>query len=159
MNHRSLKRVAIWCVVFIAAAIVFLMATSAFAQDSGTVVGVDGFYAELRPFLVEVIVAIVAAIAGWVLMTVRKKLGLDIEAKHREALQSALMNGANYGLRYIDGKVGGATIDVRNEMLAEAVRFVERSVPDAVKFFGLTPDKLRDHLAAKIPVAQAVANA
>ncbi|CZT33010.1 hypothetical protein [Rhizobium sp. 9140] len=64
----------------------------------------------------------------------KRWFGINIEAKHRDALQSALANGARLLLQ------PGGTLD-------DAVDYVLRSVPDALKRFGKTShDDIRELL-------------
>lgn len=74
------------------------------------------FVAQVLPALVDaltpiVVTAIAAMVYRWT--------GVQIEEKHMRALQSALANGARL-------VVTGGTLD-------EAIDYVERSVPDALK--------------------------
>lgn len=76
--------------------------------------------------------------------------GINIEARHREALHSAIMTGVNAGLSKVVDLIGGRAIDVRSTAIAEALRYVGASVPDAIRFFGLSEDRLADMIAAKL---------
>lgn len=133
--------------------IVFIIAP-AFAQDADTTISLTGFLDPIRPLLMEMVGLLVAAVIGWITMRLNRSLGMTIEARHREALQSALMNGAFYGLNQLDKAASSVTFDTHNKMVAEGVRYVQKSVPDAIKFFGLTPERLRELLEAKIPAIE-----
>ncbi|MEW5422637.1 hypothetical protein [Amorphus sp. 3PC139-8] len=124
------------------------LAGPAFAQD--TSVPVAGFWEILRPYVVEVAGILVAAALGWLSMRVNKMFGLSIEAKHREALQSALMNGVMRGLASVDKAADRTSIDLRSAVVAEGVRYVQDYAPDAVRHFKLTPDRLGDLLEARL---------
>mgnify|MGYP003126805184 CR=1 FL=1 len=87
---------------------------------------------------------------GWVALKLKQIFGLEIEARHRVALQSALANGANRGLAEIQKHASGTDVDVRSAVLAEGLRYVEKSVPDALKFFRLQPNDVVDHLEAHL---------
>jgi hypothetical protein len=137
----------------IAAAIAFtllvLPMAIAFAQTPGdTTVSLDGFLTPIRPILLEIAGIVIAAIFGWISVKLNTSIGLNIEARHREAFQSALMNGVFKGIHYVEEQAGKVEIDVKSAILAEGVRFVQASVPDAVKFFNLTPEAIRKHLEA-----------
>jgi hypothetical protein len=85
--------------------------------------------------LVAILVpALGAAIIRWI-----QKLGIDIEASHREALQSALMNAA--------------LIALRKKGTFDAVKYVQQSVPDAVKAFKLDDARIIDLLQPRITAA------
>lgn len=117
----------------------------AWAQD--TTVDTTGFLGWLRPYAVELMGLVIAAAIAWATKKFHDLTGIQIEAKHREALQSALRNGANLAL---DKLPGGGTIDVKSAPVAAAIRYVLESVPDAVKYFELTPDKIADLLKPKL---------
>jgi hypothetical protein len=86
---------------------------------------------QLLNFLIVGLLAMISAIA-------HRWFGISVEGKHREALQSALANGARLLLQ------PGGTIE-------EAIDYVLRSVPDALKRFGKTsPDDIRTLLEPHI---------
>ncbi|MDN3713464.1 hypothetical protein QWZ10_20060 [Paracoccus cavernae] len=90
----------------------------------------DIIKAALLPHLQEIIGILLASLIGWAANTARRKWGIDIEAKHLSALQSALMTGARLALdRNLDGKAA----------LAVIMGHVQLSVPDAV--IGLKADQ------------------
>lgn len=94
--------------------------------------------------------ALLAVVIGFVCAKLYAFLGINIEAKHREALHSALMTGVNAGLAKVSDLIGGKAVDVKSSAVAEAVNYVMGAVPDAVKFFGLTEAKLTDMVTAKL---------
>lgn len=122
-----------------------LMSWPALAQD--TIVHTEGFFGWLRPYAVELMGLVIAAAIAWASKKFHDWTGIEIEAKHREALQSALRNGANLAIDKIP--VGGP-IDVRSAPVAAAIRYVLESVPDAVNYFGLSPEKIADLLKPKL---------
>lgn len=85
--------------------------------------------AELLPTILEVAGIGLAAALSWAAVEAKRRFGLDIQARHREALHSALMNGVRAALER--GDTGEAA-------LVEAVRYARASVPDAIR--KLAPD-------------------
>lgn len=83
-----------------------------------------------------------------------KKFKIEIEAKHREALQSALQNAIGFGLKKA-GDAGRdlAKIDTRNEVLAAGVNYVVASVPGALTKLNVDNTRLRQLLEAKLGLA------
>ncbi len=110
----------------------------------------------VRPFVVEAVGILILAIVGWLATTVKAKLNIDIEAKHREALQAALTNAAGLVINRAGGMAGALALPSRNPMILEGVKYVIDSAPDALKHFGITPDAvgavLTEKLEAKIGV-------
>ena len=78
----------------------------------------------------------ITALVGWGVAMLKAKTGIDIEARHREALQSALMNGVLYALQKA-GWVPGNVIS--QAILSTARGYVESSVPEALQTFGIDP--------------------
>lgn len=99
-------------------------------------------YYELLPTLLQGIAAILGVVLLRAANTAKARWGIEIEAKHREALQSALMTGAAMALaKGLGGK--DATSEVLRHVLA-------RGAPDAARFFGLDARGLEEMALAKI---------
>lgn len=92
---------------------------------------------------------------GWVAEVIRQKTGLQIEAFRSETLQTALTNGAGKIIVSVGDKLKDIRFDVRSPVIKEAVDYVLRSAPDAVKYFGLSPDQIAEKLLAKLGVITA----
>ena len=130
------------------AAFFVLISVPAFAQ---TEVPVEGLYNVLQPYLLTVVSVIATAIVGWLAELLRRKFNLDIDAAHREALQTALANGAGLLIGRAGNAVAGKKLDLKSAMLAEAVNYVLQAVPDAIRHFGITPEAVAEKLQAKLP--------
>jgi hypothetical protein len=120
----------------------------AFAQNE---VAVEGIYNVLQPYLLAVVSVIATAIVGWLAELLRRKFNLDIDAAHREALQTALTNGAGLLIGKAGGAVAGKKLDLKSAALAETVNYVLQAVPDAIRHFGITPEAVAEKLQAKLP--------
>jgi hypothetical protein len=131
-----------------AAAIFVFVSAPAFAQ---TEVAVESFYNILQPYLLAVVSVAATAIVGWLAELLRRKFNLDIDAAHREALQTALTNGAGLMIGKTGGLVAGKRLDLKSAALAEAVNYVLQAVPDAIRHFGITPEAVAEKLQAKLP--------
>lgn len=108
-----------------------------------------------RPWLVEMAGALAALVVAWIANVLRQRLNLDIEARHREALQTALTNAVGLAIVKVDTMAGGAKLDLRNAVLAEAVSYVLKGAPDALRYFGVTPERVREMVLAKAGVVAA----
>lgn len=107
---------------------------------------IDTFIAAASPGIIDLIGLALTGIIGWAAAKARAKWGVDIEARHREALQSALLNGARLALdRQLTGK---AAIDL-------VLTFIRASVPDAIGNLKATPEVLTDLARAKLEQAAA----
>lgn len=130
-----------------------LLTPASFAQ--GTTIAVLPIWKALEPYILAVLAPLAVAIVGILAELVRRKLNLDIEARHREALQTALTNAAGLAISQIGAALADRKVDVRSPVIAAAVNYVIEAAPDAVRKFGLTPEALAEKVAAKIPqVAQ-----
>lgn len=132
----------------LAVAFFVFLSAPAFAQ---TEIAVESIYNILQPYLLAVVSVLATAIVGWLAELLRRKFNLDIDAAHREALQTALANGAGLLIGKASGAVAGKKLDLKSAALAEAVNYVLQAVPDAVRYFGITPEAVAEKLQAKLP--------
>ena len=151
MNRNLVAPLAFLVLALVGAHGVF--AAPAMAQD--TIVPIGGLWSAVRPIIADLIGIGIAALIAYLATLLRTKFGIEIEARHREALHSAAVTGVNMALGQLGGKVEGLTIDVKNKIIADAMTYVIKSVPDAIKFFELDQkaDALRDILKAKLASA------
>lgn len=103
-------------------------------------------YRELLPALLQVIAALLGLLLVGLANTARTRWGIEIEARHREALQSALMTGIAAALsRGLRGP----------EAVAAAIEHATRAgAPDAIAFFGLGMDDLTRIAQSKLQLQQ-----
>ena len=132
----------------LAAAFFVFASAPAFAQGE---VAVEGFYSVVQPYLLAVVSVVATAIVGWLAELLRRKFNLDIDAAHREALQTALTNGAGLLIGKAGSAIAGKKLDLKSAALAEAVNYVLQAVPDAIRYFGITPEAVAEKLQAKLP--------
>jgi len=84
----------------------------------------NDYLTALTPHLLEMIAAVATFILGWLANWARARWSIEIEARHREALHSALMTGVRHALArglYDQDGVAKAAVD-----------YVRTSVPDAL---------------------------
>lgn len=79
------------------------------------------------PSVVELTASILMLVLTWASFKARQLFGLNIEARHREALHSAVMSGVRAAL---EGNLTGA------DAAQMAVDYARSSVPDAIKYLG-----------------------
>jgi lysylphosphatidylglycerol synthetase-like protein (DUF2156 family) len=112
------------------AAIIFLATLPAWAAADDL-----GIYGAVRPYIAEMIGLVVAAIVAYLVQLIRRWTGIEIEARHREALQSALANAA---------------MVAADRGVAAGAAYVEHSVPDALKHFKLDQAGIQRLLEPKL---------
>lgn len=143
-----------------AAACVLILTASAFAQQpvvpatttvTTTTIDVGSIFGAWKPYIVEILSIAVMAVGGWLAELARRKFNLSIEASHRDALQTALTNGAGLVLNKLGNNLQGKTIDVHSALLATAIEYVTKAAPNALAQFDLGPKEIAERIVAKLP--------
>lgn len=87
---------------------------------------------------------ITTALIGWAATAAKQRWGIEIEARQREALHSALMTGAQLALTRLGPQASQATLT------AAAVEYARGSVPGAISGLRPAAGVLSDLALAKI---------
>lgn len=141
---------------------VVVASSAALAQTAAPNTTVEigsGIASQIRDIMVTVVAGVATAFLGWVSYWVKAKFGVDIEAKHREALQAFINRQATALLAMGAVKLEGVKIDVKSEAVAQVARMAFTAIPDAMKFFNLSPQIIGDMIVDLIPKQPAVASA
>lgn len=136
---------------FILALAVAVIALHSYAYAQDTTIPVAPIWRLAEPYIMALLVPLGGAVVGILVDLARKKLNLDIEARHREALQTALTNGAGLVVARVGASIVDSRIDVKHPAIAAAVGYVLDAAPDAIKRFGLSAEQLSEKIAAKVP--------
>lgn len=123
---------------------------SATPAAADTVVSAGPAYDFFQPYLQALADAAIVALIGWTARLVQRWTGIQIEARHREALHSAAMTGVTQALAQLGVRLDHVTADVHSEIVAQAISWIEASVPDAIKALGVSPDKVSMLASAKL---------
>lgn len=99
----------------------------------------------LLPHLLEIVGALVALAVGWAAMRFHAWTGVQIQARHREALQSAVMTGIRAALSR-----GIAP----QQAVEQAIGYAQSSVPQAIAKLRPTEPVLHNLARAKLQEAQ-----
>ena len=94
--------------------------------------------------ILGILAPILTALIGWAAAAINRKAGLEIDAKHREALQSALLNGARLAMS--KQLTRQAAVDL-------VLSYVKDSVPGALEHFTPSAKVLTDLAEAKLEQA------
>ena len=119
----------------------------------------DAFSGGLLDALLGAISAIIASLVAWVAMVVKNKFNIDIEKAHRDALTQFLQRQASSLVADGAVRLQGLKIEVSNAALAGVANTAIHAIPDAMKFFGLTPEALQKRIIDLLPQQPAVAQA
>lgn len=107
--------------------------------------------------LAVLIPVIVTALLGWAAILYARITGKELEAKHRQALQSALENGVRWAIQQVlNGKLskdGTVPDSAKVSVIAAAQDYVTASVPDAVRKFQISQPTMTKLVEAKLPVS------
>lgn len=93
------------------------------------------------PSLLDIAELAVAAVLVRISLIAKERWGIEIEARHREALHSALMSGVRAALA--SGLTGQAVVDA-------AIQHAARSVPQALERLGPTAEVITSIAEAKL---------
>lgn len=136
--------------LFSASLALLLLAPALAHATTGSTIVLGGLWDSLSPFISAAAEGAIVAIVGWLATRVNRWTGLNIEARHREALHSAAVTGIDLALSRIGGRADKVDINLKSELVAEAADWVARSVPDALAYLGVTPDKISDLVESKL---------
>lgn len=139
------------------------MPTFAFAQEatqtltvpSDSIVNVGDLISPWLQLLFAAASVVIPAAALWAAAELRRRTGVSVETSHREAFQTALTNATSLLLAHLGQRAQGVTFDARHPAVKEAILYVNKASPDALKYFGLGPDQIAEKIAAKIGVMTA----
>ena len=98
----------------------------------------------ITQIVLPIVATIVTALIGWAAAQARTRWGIEIEARQREALHSALMTGAQLALSRLGPQAS------QTALTAAAVEYAERSVPGAMTGLKPAASTLHDLALAKI---------
>ena len=127
------------------------VAVGAAAAQASTVVDFGPLANLALEYVAPALGSILLGLGAWVLAAIRKKTGWQIDAAAGAILDRALEQAVNYAVvRLQDHKIGGIPIDTKSEAVATALGYAQRSIPDAVAHFGITPDRLEEMVEARL---------
>lgn len=97
--------------------------------------------------LQDVVAPVVLAIVAWVGVRLLQLIGINKDSALGTRLLTAASNGAAYALSQANTQLDKHTsVEVKSQMVADAVGYVQRATPDAVKALGLDTADGQAHL-------------
>jgi len=135
---------------FLGALALVCLPSLALAQEARVRLGAEGLYDIIAPYVFMLVSAAVVGLLTWLTNIIKQWTGIQIEARHREALHSAMMTGVAAALARGMLKASEVTVDVKSQIVKEAVEWAYRSVPDALNALGASPAALAELATAKI---------
>lgn len=146
----------------------FLLALVAYAADTPvkpvTTIDAAPLIAIIQPYLTAIATALVTAVFSVILAQVNsllKRMGLSqelqIDAQHRDALRVACASAAARIFAKLDGGAATMKFDVGSPFVAAEAQAIITKVPDAISYFGLSPDGVAQKVVSEFGKLQAIA--
>jgi hypothetical protein len=121
----------------------------AIAQTDGSV-PLTSIFSAAQPYIVDLVGVLVAAFLAWLTSWLHTRFNVDLDAAHRDTLETALKNAAGLVVQKAGSTLDGKSIQLGSPLLAEGVVYIMQHAGDAIEHFGLTPDALAKKLLAKL---------
>jgi hypothetical protein len=103
-------------------------------------------------YVIDLAAAALFAVLSWAGGLLARKLKLEADSEVRRYLDEAIRRAIDYGVsRAREFGKDLSEVDVRSEIVADAVDYLIPKIPDALKRFGITPDALADMVRARLP--------
>ncbi len=120
-----------------------------------TRVQIGGLYASVRTVIADLIGLIIVAALAYGSNLLKARFNITIDQGMRDSLHASAVTGINMALGQLNGRMDNLSIDVKNKVLADALNYLIKAAPDAIKHFGLDEKQgaLIDLLKAKLTVA------
>ena len=93
-----------------------------------------------QPFLLEALSLVLTTVISLAALKIKEKTGLDIDARHREALHSAIMSAVKVSVLTNQSPINKEAV----------IAYVKQSVPDAVSKLKASDDVLVQLAESKI---------
>ena len=102
--------------------------------------------------VIQLFGAALMAVGTWAVTMLSQKLKLSSDSEVRTYLQEALQRAVNFGVEKARSQAKDiGTVDVRNEVVADAANYVIGKTPDALKKLGISDDSVQDLVRARLP--------
>ena len=123
------------------------------AAPTGTTVSLGGFFSpEMRELILGALGVVVTAVLGFLANKLNTATNINIDAKYRDSIHSAIMTGVSGALNFAQARADSVTVDVRNQIIADAIRYAQKAVPDALKALGVGHDTLVQLASSKLAI-------
>ncbi len=141
-------------ILLLLAIMLLLFGGSAQAQEASaasTVFDFGPIVAELLTFLAPTIATVLGLVGLWVLQRLAGFLKLRIDAGHRAAIEQGFDRAVAFAIEKLgDQARGGIPIDLKHDAVVVAAEYARRSVPDALRHFGVTDARLDQMVESRL---------
>lgn len=141
-----------WIALPLIGVILGVFIEQALAQAPGAPAGPVTWQQALASFMVQGLQIAGPPILAWFAWRINSWFGLKQEAQRRDAFQTALTNASGKMIAAASsaGSIAFIGAAERNRALADGLKYLQESAPDAIAFFKLTQDDLIKKLEAKV---------
>ena len=108
---------------------------------------IDSIQSAVQPVIVDLLLTLILGLIAWFMRLLPERWRMDIEARHREALHSALNTGVGM---VIDIAQKHPAVLAPDLAASRVIDYVQRSVPDAIKRLGPSRAQLEEMARAKL---------
>ncbi len=103
--------------------------------------------------VIQLFGAVLMAVGTWAVTMLSQKLKLSSDSEVRAYLQDTLQRAVSFGVEKARTQAKDiGTVEVRNEVVADAANYVIGKTPDALKRLGISEDSIQDLVRARLPV-------
>lgn len=121
-------------------------------QQAGGLLDIgQAFSASVAPFINAAVQGVLAAGLGWLAYWLKKRFDITITDGQRDTVQTWLTNQASSLIADGAVKIENGKVVVNKDALEAHAHQYATQIPDAAKFFGLTPEALAAKIIDKIP--------
>lgn len=103
------------------------------------------------PLLQAIATACVPVIGAFIVGLLNKFVTIRHEANLRQALDLAVTNATGLLVTIAGDQMDGKSLDVRSPVVATALRYLQKAVPEAIENFGVDDGTLLQKMQAKLP--------
>jgi len=140
--------------MFWAGIALFAMATPVLAQAAAaasTSWDYSGFLTLADQVMVTIIIPVLGVLAAGLAAKWFKVTDAKQQEMVRDTVDNVLAKGVDYGKAFLPA--GPLTVDVHNALVANILAYATQHAPDALKYFGVTNDKLKSMIIARLGAA------
>ncbi|WP_319568393.1 hypothetical protein [Cohaesibacter marisflavi] len=137
----GLRVSAVACLFLMGWAVVLAPSLALAADGQTYAIDTGPLISAAMPFLEAALMAVVTAATAWLSRKAHQYFGVQIEAKHRAALNEVIWSRFNQ--LSVVASARSPTLYTRQAALAAIANYVIEKVPDAIKYFGLDEEGVR----------------
>lgn len=108
----------------------------------------------LSPLLgmaVEILTIVILAIGAWAGTKLAGYFGVEAESDTSIALHDGIDRAIHFAMQKVADRGEGITVNVKNEVVANALNYILENFPGTIKQFGLNEKRIADLILGHLP--------